>query len=611
MDTDHENEDQMEDASGVEEDFLLPDGVINGGSATDAGNSAKEGQWKIALSLRTRKQLKRQARDAQIADEEKNLSHEGQLRLARRQGVEKDNMASSVSVARHGAHAQENYRGRSDKDFVKPPVQNGTMLGSKAERSRPRRRPPPLPRNDMKIVIRPKPGLAVKDLQTHQVARAISQASGSPQECRGEDFLLRLRPGSNIIVVSTPYERTAELVMKITSLNIQGKQHPVNAYISTPEHLLKGVIHGIDEGTTEDELMANLRVRTQGVKIMHARMFGKTRTAIILFDGPIVPRYVYYYGGEIPCRIYQPTRQFCYTCRNAGHRADVCPEPTVKACKNCNLQNPEEGHKCEPECALCGGVHVTAAPECRNKLKRVPPRGRPPTQPTKKTTKHQSRPKTENIPKKRWLSSDRDGSSSPERSRSRSKSGSRTRSGSRGNKQPETKPQQQKKKKEANSNEVSWAAVASHHKPQPNTTQFTKLERELELMRIRLGDLERENAQLKKQQSQPQSPQQQPAAPSKRPRPQEETQELTEAQKKQIQDMLIQILPRITEQVTTQLRKQMQDLETRFDQKLQAYQIEISKTIRKQTTGSTIRERAEKPYSRPGLAAMSQESNHG
>ncbi|KAH7984821.1 hypothetical protein HPB49_025705 [Dermacentor silvarum] len=167
--------------------------------------------------------------------------------------------------------------------------------------------------------------------------------------------------------------------------------------------------------------MANRRVRTQG-----ARMFGKTSTAIILFDGPIVPRYVYYYGGEIPCRVYQPTRQFCYTCRNAGHWGDVCPEPTVKACKNCNLQNPDEGNKCEPECALCGGVHMTAAPECRNKLKRVPPRGRPPTQPTTKATKHQSRPGTENIPKKRWLSFYRDGSSLPERSRSRSKSGSRT-----------------------------------------------------------------------------------------------------------------------------------------------------------------------------------------
>ncbi|KAH7978430.1 hypothetical protein HPB49_005498 [Dermacentor silvarum] len=160
--------------------------------------------------------------------------------------------------------------------------------------------------------------------------------------------------------------------MKITSLNIQDKQHPVNAYISTPEYLLNEVIHGIDEGTTEDELMANLRVRTQGVKIMHARLFGKNRTAIILFDGPIVPRYVYYYGGEILCEIYQPTRQFCYTCRNAGHRADVCPEPTVKTCKNCNLQNPDEGHKCEPECALCVCVCVGRGEGSCDRCSRVP-----------------------------------------------------------------------------------------------------------------------------------------------------------------------------------------------------------------------------------------------
>ncbi|KAH7958766.1 hypothetical protein HPB49_004719 [Dermacentor silvarum] len=98
--------------------------------------------------------------------------------------------------------------------------------------------------------------------------------------------------------------------------------------------------------------MGNLRVRTQGVKIMHGRMFGKTRTAIILFDGPIVPRYVYYDGGDIPCQIYQPTRQFCYTCRNAGHRTDICPEPTVKACKTCNLNKTEDGHK-SMTCMTC------------------------------------------------------------------------------------------------------------------------------------------------------------------------------------------------------------------------------------------------------------------
>ncbi|KAH7973779.1 hypothetical protein HPB49_005290 [Dermacentor silvarum] len=377
-----------------------------------------------APGARTRYEVKRKPSDKgpDHPVTEIDTDHENEDQMEDASGVEEDFLWRGEARLQCSAAHMRTKRGRSDKDFVKPPEQNGTLLGSKAERSR----SPPLPRNDMKIVIRPKPGLAVKDLQTHQVARAISQASGSPQECRGEDFLLRLRPGSNIIVVSTPYERTAELVMKITSLNIQGKQHPVNACISTPEYLLKGVIHGVDEGTTEDALMANLRVRTQGVKIMHARMLGKTRTAIILFDGPIA-------------------------CRNAGHLADVCPEPTVKACKNCNLQNPEEGHKWEPECALWGrgGVHVTAAPESTTY-----------TQLTT-TTKHQRRPRMENVPKKRWLCSDRDGSSSPERSRSRYKSRSRTWSGSRGNKQPETKPQQEKKKEEANSNEPTTTASRS------------------------------------------------------------------------------------------------------------------------------------------------------
>ncbi|KAH7949941.1 hypothetical protein HPB49_017423 [Dermacentor silvarum] len=127
------------------------------------------------------------------------------------------------------------------------------------------------------------------------------------------------------------------MVMKITSLNIQDKQQTVNAYISTPEHPLKRVILGIDEGMTEDELTTSLQFHPQSLNIMHACMFGKTRTAIILFDGPIVSRFS------------------CYTCLNAGLRTDFYPQPTDKASKNCNLQNREEGHKCDRECGLCEG----------------------------------------------------------------------------------------------------------------------------------------------------------------------------------------------------------------------------------------------------------------
>ncbi|KAH7966230.1 hypothetical protein HPB49_014688 [Dermacentor silvarum] len=120
----------------------------------------------------------------------------------------------------------------------------------------------------MKIIIRPAPGLILRKLQTHQVARAIVQATGGAPTCKGDDFITRLRPGSNIIIVSTPHEGTAATLMKIMSLTFHGRSHPVKVYLSTPEDLLKGVVHGIDVGTSEEELMANLRVRTHGVRIV-------------------------------------------------------------------------------------------------------------------------------------------------------------------------------------------------------------------------------------------------------------------------------------------------------------------------------------------------------
>ncbi|KAH7984871.1 hypothetical protein HPB49_026253 [Dermacentor silvarum] len=107
------------------------------------------------------------------------------------------------------------------------------------------------------------------------------------------------------------------------SLMFHARSHPVKVYLSTPEDLLKGVVHGIDVGTSEEELMANLRVRTHGVRIVLARMLGQSQTALLHFEGPQVPRFVYFYGEEMPCRDYQPTRQFCPICRNTGHRPDA------------------------------------------------------------------------------------------------------------------------------------------------------------------------------------------------------------------------------------------------------------------------------------------------
>ncbi|KAH7980341.1 hypothetical protein HPB49_015145 [Dermacentor silvarum] len=128
-----------------------------------------------------------------------------------------------------------------------------------ATRGRRRSRAAPLPKNDMKIIIRPKPA--------YEVARAIQRASGDPETCRGDKFLVRFRNGSNIIIASTPHEQVAEKILKITALELKSTRHLVNTYISTPEGYLKGVVHGIERETPEEELLNNLRVRTQGVTI--------------------------------------------------------------------------------------------------------------------------------------------------------------------------------------------------------------------------------------------------------------------------------------------------------------------------------------------------------
>lgn len=587
MDMDDQDiETQVSSAVDANEDFLSPDEVLQGESTSDAENKekdsaeerddeAKNGQWQVAMSLRQRKRIRKQ-----------------------------EHAASDDSVA----------RGETESNSSGARTLAEEQRGRASERGRRRTRAAPLPKNDMKIIMRPRPGLVVKELKAYQVARAIEHASGDPEACNSHKFLLRLRNGSNIIIASTPYEDVAERILKIKTLELNGTNYPVNTYISTPAGYLKGVVHGLERETPEAELLSHLRVRTQGVTIVQARMLGQSQTAVITFDGPILPRFVYYYGGEMPCVPYQPTRQYCKLCKSQGHRTDVCPTPMTKACSNCRLRDPPEDHTCDPECALCGGRHPTAASECTKKLKRVPQKGR-------SLLSHQhSTPKTTGILKRRWFSTDREDSAPPSRarssSRSRSRSTSRSRSGSRdcsnsrngGHKQAQAKQQQHKGKKaqkKEEKNQVSWAAKSSQHSHQ--TPQLTRLERELEIMRVRIGDLERENRELKKQQTQ--HPQQNsiPTQSGQKSQTQPNAGGDSMITSSMLKETLKEVIPTVIEQVMINVDRKLEIL----DKKIQAQHVEFTKALRKHATGINIREKAEKIYNRPGLSAMNQETHNG
>ncbi|KAH7976827.1 hypothetical protein HPB52_020285 [Rhipicephalus sanguineus] len=199
-----------------------------------------------------------------------------------------------------------------------------------------RRGPPPLPKEDIKVILRPHKGLWVKNILGLELSRAVIDAC--QRSFNGNDFLLRIHPGSNIVIISTLSVEVASRLRDIRQLNIRGQIHAFNAYVADPEGVLRGIVHGIPAGTSQDELMENLRVRTQGVKIERARMLGSSKTAIITFTGSVLPRSVYIMGAELICYPCKPTVQVCKICLLTGHRTDVCPTPNVDVCLKCGAR---------------------------------------------------------------------------------------------------------------------------------------------------------------------------------------------------------------------------------------------------------------------------------
>ncbi|KAH7944121.1 hypothetical protein HPB52_016058 [Rhipicephalus sanguineus] len=135
-------------------------------------------------------------------------------------------------------------RDRLDTTFAQTPDHHGVpsqpLRYDERTKERPRRklkyrRLPPLPRDDFKVIVMPHQDLPIKSVTSPTLADAAIAACGG----------------------------------LIT----------VNAYVATGEGAIRGVIHGLQPHTPSKEIKANLRVRTQGVEILQARMLGDTKTA--------------------------------------------------------------------------------------------------------------------------------------------------------------------------------------------------------------------------------------------------------------------------------------------------------------------------------------------
>ncbi|KAH9378817.1 hypothetical protein HPB48_016467 [Haemaphysalis longicornis] len=244
-------------------------------------------------------------------------------------------------------------------------------------------RPPQLPREHLKIIIRPRNGLDVTEAGMAELRNAILQAAVLQTNKARED-IMRTNPERHIVVVSTPSLLRAEICNANDSLSLHDREYPATSYAACPEGTSKRVIHRILPYDSPEDITARV-IHLGYPTALQARRMGRTNTALIVFERFRVPHYLYYRGAEYRCNIHRRKTEACPSCGALGHHADVCPNPDPSHCQQCGVQaSLRDQHSCEPTCVVCGGRRVMGGKLCKQRFQPPIHRSHPRTSSTQR-----------------------------------------------------------------------------------------------------------------------------------------------------------------------------------------------------------------------------------
>ncbi|KAH7975970.1 hypothetical protein HPB52_006913 [Rhipicephalus sanguineus] len=141
---------------------------------------------------------------------------------------------------------------------------------------------PQLPKEDITVIIRPKDDFNTAGYSVAQIGDCILRAT----ELKPEDVVkdsIRTNERQNIVVVSTPVLERADEYCAMKDFRMGDRIYQVAAYMTAPEDTSKGIMRGIpDYDTPEDIEKSLLNKRNPG--ILHAKRMSRTNHAIIVFQ---------------------------------------------------------------------------------------------------------------------------------------------------------------------------------------------------------------------------------------------------------------------------------------------------------------------------------------
>ncbi|KAH7967009.1 hypothetical protein HPB49_021310 [Dermacentor silvarum] len=229
---------------------------------------------------------------------------------------------------------------------------------------------PRIGRDDLIVVLKPRASFDFKTvLPSERAGDAVRAFLGN---CSAADLDVWPVWDQNVLVCSLTSIPIAQRLLGDIMLPLGDQQLPFRGHAKASGDICRGVIN-IDPAASSSSIKPNLEW-PKGT-ILAARKLGDSNVAVATFEGPKVPRFIFYRCQVAYVRLYKKTVPVCSCCGTIGHRATACPSPKPGFCSRCGSQVPTtpEGlaqHDCQPRCILRTGPHETGARGCPGKYRK-------------------------------------------------------------------------------------------------------------------------------------------------------------------------------------------------------------------------------------------------